>query len=194
MEDLNPCIINVMTSWAVNYKGRFVCIIFLVVFILNILDMTEIQNDSQDGTVQSGNASKNPFTCKETVSQLSEGLMSQYSTDLARVKTQIDELIKGQSSLIEKLESENARFAITQETYDLQETFTKVKHYHTKLESIKKEMAQIHERTAKVKKRAMKLQHNCQKEALMREQRKEEQLQREQQLIAKPGVSRKSKP
>ncbi|XP_046403449.1 biogenesis of lysosome-related organelles complex 1 subunit 6-like [Ischnura elegans] len=142
--------------------------------------------------VQNSESSECPFTSEHTTEKLTVGLLSHYQPDLTRVKSKLDELTKKQVSLIEKLAVENNRLTACQETYNVQDVFTKLKLYQNKLILIKKEMSHIHERTAKVKKRALKLQQVCQKEALMREQRKEEQLQREQMLIAKPGPSRRS--
>ncbi|XP_071452230.1 biogenesis of lysosome-related organelles complex 1 subunit 6 [Hetaerina americana] len=151
-------------------------------------DALSFENDD----ITSSDTTECPFTSEHTVEKLTVGLISHYQPDLSRVKTKLDELTKKQVSLIEKLAVENDRLSACQEKYNVQEVFTKLKHYQNKLILIKKEMSHIHERTAKVKKRALKLQQVCQKEALMREQRKEEQLQREQMLIAKPGPSRKS--
>ncbi|KAF6128991.1 biogenesis of lysosomal organelles complex 1 subunit 6 [Phyllostomus discolor] len=65
--------------------------------------------------------------------------------------------------------------------------FTEAKHYHTKLVNIRKEMLMLHEKTSKLKKRALKLQQKRQKEELEREQQREKEFEREKQLTAKPA-------
>ncbi|KAG7232619.1 hypothetical protein INR49_008320 [Caranx melampygus] len=70
---------------------------------------------------------------------------------------------------------------------DLNSLFTEAKVYHNKLVNIRKEMIMLHEKTTKLKKRALKLQQQKQKEALEKEQQREKELERERQLIAKPA-------
>lgn len=65
--------------------------------------------------------------------------------------------------------------------------FTEAKHYHAKLVNIRKEMLMLHEKTSKLKKRALKLQQKRQREELEREQQREREFEREKQLTAKPA-------
>ncbi|PSN52988.1 Biogenesis of lysosome-related organelles complex 1 subunit 6 [Blattella germanica] len=118
-------------------------------------------------------------------SKLAEGLLSLYEPDLKRVKQQLDELTKKQGTLVSQLQEENARFNNIQTSDDLQQMFITVKLYQSKLIAIKKEMAHLHDRATKLKKRALKLQQAKQKQALQRES----QIQREADLIAKPQTS-----
>ncbi|XP_067003334.2 biogenesis of lysosome-related organelles complex 1 subunit 6 [Anabrus simplex] len=126
------------------------------------------------------------------VNKLATGLLGLYQPELKKVKQQLDELTKKQGSLIGQLQEENKRFADVQASDELQQMFTMVKHYQGRLTAVKKEMTQLHERTAKLKKRAMKLQQLKQKEALHRQHQKELQLQREEELIAKPSSTNQS--
>ncbi|XP_021920330.1 biogenesis of lysosome-related organelles complex 1 subunit 6-like isoform X2 [Zootermopsis nevadensis] len=96
---------------------------------------------------------------------------------------------KKQTSLIDKLQDENRRFNNVQTSEELQQMFTTVKLYQTKLVTIKKEMMQLYDRATKLKTRALKLQQTKQKAALHRQQQRELQLQRETDLIAKPSSS-----
>jgi hypothetical protein len=123
------------------------------------------------------------------VNKLTVGLLALYEPQLKKVKQQLDELTKKQISLIDQLKEENCRFINVQTSDDLQQMFSMVKLYQTKLVVIKKEMLQLHERSTKLKKRALKLQQTKQKAALHREQQRELQLQRETSLIAKPVSS-----
>lgn len=70
---------------------------------------------------------------------------------------------------------------------DINALFTEAKHYHAKLVNIRKEMLMLHEKTSKLKKRALKLQQKRQKEELEREQQREKEFEREKQLTAKPA-------
>ncbi|EFX74033.1 hypothetical protein DAPPUDRAFT_231329 [Daphnia pulex] len=67
------------------------------------------------------------------------------------------------------------------------EMVTQTKIYQNKLLSLQKEMADLSERSQKIKKRALKLQQSKQHEALLREQAKDRELEREKQLIARPA-------
>ncbi|XP_023725195.1 biogenesis of lysosome-related organelles complex 1 subunit 6 isoform X2 [Cryptotermes secundus] len=123
------------------------------------------------------------------VSKPAEGLVTLYQAKLKKVRQQLDELTKKQTSLISQLEDENRRFTNVETLEDLQQTFVVLKLYQTKLVAIKKEMIQLHDRATKLKKRALKLQQTKQKAALHREHQRELQLQRETDLIAKPSSS-----
>lgn len=127
------------------------------------------------------------------VNKLAVGLLALYEPQLKKVKQQLDELTKKQTSLIDQLEDENRRFTNVQTSEDLQQMFMMVKLYQTKLVVIKKEMLQFHDRATKLKKRALRLQQTKQKAALHREQQRELQLQRETDLIAKPPSSSSEK-
>ncbi|KDR19214.1 Pallidin [Zootermopsis nevadensis] len=125
----------------------------------------------------------------DDVSKLAVGLLALYQPELKKVKQQLDELTKKQTSLIDKLQDENRRFNNVQTSEELQQMFTTVKLYQTKLVTIKKEMMQLYDRATKLKTRALKLQQTKQKAALHRQQQRELQLQRETDLIAKPSSS-----
>ncbi|PNF41183.1 hypothetical protein B7P43_G01437 [Cryptotermes secundus] len=128
------------------------------------------------------------------VSKPAEGLVTLYQAKLKKVRQQLDELTKKQTSLISQLEDENRRFTNVETLEDLQQTFVVLKLYQTKLVAIKKEMIQLHDRATKLKKRALKLQQTKQKAALHREHQRELQLQRETDLIAKPSSSHENNP
>lgn len=83
------------------------------------------------------------------------------------------------------MQIENKKLQETFESVNLNEMFQTIKVYQGKLTLMKKEMALIHERTFKLKKRASRLQQVKQKEAL----NKEQEIRREQELIGKPAVN-----
>ncbi|XP_023240328.1 biogenesis of lysosome-related organelles complex 1 subunit 6 isoform X2 [Centruroides vittatus] len=122
---------------------------------------------------------------KDAINKLSSGLLSIYVDNLQNTASNLTELTRNQSILIETIQQENTRFTECTNLYHLDDLFARAKHYHLKLQNIKKEMSVLHERTNKLKKRALKLQQQKQKEALQREQQKERLLEYEKQLIPK---------
>uniref|UniRef100_A0A3B3Q1Z8 Biogenesis of lysosomal organelles complex-1, subunit 6, pallidin n=1 Tax=Paramormyrops kingsleyae TaxID=1676925 RepID=A0A3B3Q1Z8_9TELE len=89
--------------------------------------------------------------------------------------------------LLETVEQEIAKFKDCNSLLDINSLFTEAKIYHNKLVNIRKEMLVLHERTTKLKKRALKLQQQKQRDALEKEQQHEKELERERQLTAKPA-------
>ncbi|GFY03801.1 hypothetical protein TNCV_1195811 [Trichonephila clavipes] len=66
-----------------------------------------------------------------------------------------------------------------------QKDFMRIKLYHQKVLLLKKDMLTIHDRTSKLKKRAMKLQQQKQKEALQKELQRDREIERDKQLAPK---------
>uniref|UniRef100_A0A3P9MPV7 Biogenesis of lysosome-related organelles complex 1 subunit 6 n=1 Tax=Oryzias latipes TaxID=8090 RepID=A0A3P9MPV7_ORYLA len=94
---------------------------------------------------------------------------------------------QNQIVLLDTLDQEVTKFRECNTLQDLNSLFTEAKVYHHKLVNIRKEMIMLHEKTTKLKKRALKLQQQKQKEVLEKEQQREKELERERQLIAKPA-------
>uniref|UniRef100_A0A8D3CSD4 Biogenesis of lysosomal organelles complex-1, subunit 6, pallidin n=1 Tax=Scophthalmus maximus TaxID=52904 RepID=A0A8D3CSD4_SCOMX len=94
---------------------------------------------------------------------------------------------QNQLILLDTLDQEVTKFRECNALPDLNSLFTEAKVYHNKLVNIRKEMIVLHDRTTKLKKRALKLQQQKQKEALEKEQQREKELERERQLVAKPA-------
>uniref|UniRef100_A0A8C5VD80 Biosis of lysosomal organelles complex 1 subunit 6 n=1 Tax=Microcebus murinus TaxID=30608 RepID=A0A8C5VD80_MICMU len=95
--------------------------------------------------------------------------------------------IQNQVVLLDTLEQEISKFKECHSMLDINALFTEAKHYHAKLVNIRKEMLMLHEKTSKLKKRALKLQQKRQKEELEREQQREKEFEREKQLTARPA-------
>ncbi|KAM8877152.1 biogenesis of lysosome-related organelles complex 1 subunit 6 isoform 2-T4 [Synchiropus picturatus] len=131
--------------------------------------------------------SREEYVDKEAVYKLTEGLLSHYLPDLQKSKETLQELTQNQVILLDTLDQEVTKFKECNALLDLNSLFTEAKAYHHKLVNIRKEMIVIHERTTKLKKRALKLQQQKQKEALEKEQQREKEMERERQLIAKPA-------
>ncbi|XP_072550914.1 biogenesis of lysosome-related organelles complex 1 subunit 6 [Salminus brasiliensis] len=124
---------------------------------------------------------------EESVEKLTEGLITHYLPQLHTSKHALQELTQNQVILLETLDQEITKFRECNSMVDLNSLFTEAKLYHNKLVNIRKEMITLHDKTSKLKKRALKLQQQRQREALEREQQKERELERERQLIAKPA-------
>ncbi|XP_049952868.1 biogenesis of lysosome-related organelles complex 1 subunit 6-like isoform X3 [Schistocerca serialis cubense] len=117
---------------------------------------------SHDENVSASVVESRNFVDDDGINKLTVGLLSLYELDLVKAKGQLDELTKKQMSVITQLQDENEKLNKMQCTNDLQEM-----------------------------KRAMKLQQIKQKEALQRQHQRELQIQREQELIAKPLAAQK---
>lgn len=117
--------------------------------------------------------------------KLAEGLLSICQPPLEQVRKELFELTSKQEALLAQMQLENKKIHETFEDIDLNDMFAAVKVYQGKLALIRKEMINIHERTYKLKKRALRLQQIKQKEALNKEQQREQELRREQELIGR---------
>ncbi|KAL8197257.1 UNVERIFIED_CONTAM: biogenesis of lysosome- organelles complex 1 subunit 6 [Gekko kuhli] len=124
---------------------------------------------------------------KKAVEQLAEGLISHYLPDLQRSKLALKELTQNQEVLLETLQQEISKFKECNSVLDINMLFSEAKYYHNKLVNVRKEMMMLHDKTSKLKKRALRLQQKRQKEELEREQQREKELEREKQLTAKPA-------
>lgn len=127
------------------------------------------------------------YVDQAALEKLTDGLLSHYLPDLQSSKQALQELTQNQVILLETMDQEVTKFRECNSLLDLNSLFTEAKVYHNKLVNIRKEMMMLHEKTTKLKKRALKLQQHKQKEALEKEQQREKELERERQLIAKPA-------
>ncbi|GJQ79229.1 hypothetical protein Trydic_g5473 [Trypoxylus dichotomus] len=94
---------------------------------------------------------------EETISSLTLGSSELFILPLINIEEQISELMKKQQMLIKQLHNENLKLAWSQNSLELQEIYTTIKLYDTKLNSLKRNMKLLHERTIKLKKRTSKL-------------------------------------
>lgn len=146
-------------------------------------DLQLAQQDSLEGSAPV----ENVFVDKKAVVKLTEGLLSHYLPDLQNSKRALQELTQNQLVLLDTLDQEVTKFRDCNTLLDLNSLFVEAKVYHNKLVNIRKEMIMLHEKTTKLKKRALKLQQQKQREELEKEQQREKELERERQLIAKPA-------
>ncbi|XP_062280861.1 biogenesis of lysosome-related organelles complex 1 subunit 6 [Scomber scombrus] len=148
-------------------------------------DLQLVQQESV--RLESSAPVENVFVDRKAVDKLTEGLLSHYLPDLQNSKRALQELTQNQLILLDTLDQEVTKFRECNALLDLNSLFTEAKIYHNKLVNIRKEMIMLHEKTTKLKKRALKLQQHKQKEELEKEQQREKELERERQLIAKPA-------
>ncbi|CAG5073141.1 Similar to BLOC1S6: Biogenesis of lysosome-related organelles complex 1 subunit 6 (Bos taurus) [Cotesia congregata] len=120
------------------------------------------------------------------IDNLAQGLLDTYKPPLEQVGNELQEILNKQEILDNKMQVENQHLTATAEDDECAAMYITVQAYQEKLSRIKREMALIHERTTKLKKRAIYLQQVKQKQALAKEQKREEELRREQELIGKP--------
>uniref|UniRef100_A0A3B3VFP4 Biogenesis of lysosomal organelles complex-1, subunit 6, pallidin n=1 Tax=Poecilia latipinna TaxID=48699 RepID=A0A3B3VFP4_9TELE len=137
--------------------------------------------------LQSSTPAENVCVNQRAVDKLTEGFLSHYLPDLQNSKRALQELTQNQLILLDTLDQEITKFRECNTLLDLNSLFTEAKIYQNKLVNIRKEMIMLHEKTTKLKKRALKLQQQKQKELLEKEQQRERELERERQLIAKPA-------
>ncbi|KAM5172173.1 biogenesis of lysosome-related organelles complex 1 subunit 6 isoform 1-T1 [Mantella aurantiaca] len=123
----------------------------------------------------------------KAVEQLSEGLIAHYLPNLQNSKLALQELTQNQVVLLDTLDQEISKFKECNSVLDINALFSEAKYYHNKLVTIRKEMMLLHEKSSKLKKRALKLQQKKQEENLKQEQQRERELEREKQLTAKPA-------
>ncbi|XP_008308738.1 biogenesis of lysosome-related organelles complex 1 subunit 6 [Cynoglossus semilaevis] len=148
----------------------------------------DLQLPPQDSThLQLSGPEDVPVVDKKAVERLTEGFLSYYLPDLQNSKRALQELTQNQLILLDTLDQEVTKFRECNTIHDLNLLFTEAKVYHNKLVTIRKEMIMLHDKTTKLKKRALKLQQQKQREALEKEQQREKELERERQLIAKPA-------
>ncbi|KAL3993252.1 glutamate receptor ionotropic, NMDA 2B [Sarotherodon galilaeus] len=148
----------------------------------------DLQSVQQESLHLDGSAPvENVYVDKKAVDKLTEGFLTHYLPDLQNSKRALQELTQNQLVLLDTLDQEVTKFRECNALLDLNSLFTEAKMYHNKLVNIRKEMIMLHEKTTKLKKRALKLQQQKQKEALEKEQQREKELERERQLIAKPA-------
>ncbi|XP_031829553.1 biogenesis of lysosomal organelles complex 1 subunit pallidin isoform X1 [Nomia melanderi] len=152
-------------------------------------DIEETEAKKVQSQIEKHDIEEDQQDFSEAAKKLAEGLLSIYQSPLEQVHRELNEITSKQETLFNQMQAENEKLQEIFDDVDLNEMFQTIKVYQGKLTFIKKEMASIHERTFKLKKRALRLQQVKQKEALNREQQREQESQREQDLIGKPVVS-----
>ncbi|XP_037080576.1 biogenesis of lysosome-related organelles complex 1 subunit 6-like [Pollicipes pollicipes] len=116
---------------------------------------------------------------------LGKGLLDIYQPALEDSKDHIDELLNGQNRLINLMQQENGRFKECEYTYNIAELLQQVRTYHGKLTRIKKQTNSIQEKSAKLKRRSVRLKEQTEARAERARLDRIRARQREEQLVAK---------
>ncbi|CAH1372273.1 unnamed protein product [Tenebrio molitor] len=119
---------------------------------------------------------------------LTKGLINIYEPGLSQAEKMLKELTEKESMLLDQIHNENLNLSETQHSNDLTEMFNRVEVYQAKLTNIKKEMKNLHDKSVKLKKRALKIQQFKEKQEYIKQQ-KEAELKTEQDLIPKTSSS-----
>ncbi|XP_025080776.1 biogenesis of lysosome-related organelles complex 1 subunit 6-like isoform X2 [Pomacea canaliculata] len=119
------------------------------------------------------------------IHSLSSAFASQVLPSLEKAKSSISEIVSNQQVIIDTLEQENSKFKECTAFNELTITMLKARDYYNKLVTVKKDMSSLHDRAIKLKRRALKLQQQKQKEELQRAHQLEKELERDQMLTAK---------
>ncbi|KAK8722099.1 hypothetical protein OTU49_012481 [Cherax quadricarinatus] len=107
--------------------------------------------------------------------------------NIQEMEGKLKELLQNQEVLTEGLRGENERFREAVATFNLPALFAEVSVYTKKLAYLKEEMCNITDRTARLKRRALRLQQQQQQKALNQEQQRAQLAEREKHLIARPA-------
>ncbi|KAJ3629376.1 hypothetical protein MTP99_013772 [Tenebrio molitor] len=119
---------------------------------------------------------------------LTKGLINIYEPGLSQAEKMLKELTEKESMLLDQIHNENLNLSETQHSNDLTEMFNRIEVYQAKLTNIKKEMKNLHDKSVKLKKRALKIQQFKEKQEYIKQQ-KEAELKTEQDLIPKTSSS-----
>ncbi|XP_043484300.1 biogenesis of lysosome-related organelles complex 1 subunit 6-like [Leptopilina heterotoma] len=125
---------------------------------------------------------------QKAAEELTQGLLNIYQPPLEQLEKELKELTTKQETLLHEMQNENKKINDVEGEPSINEIFSMINTYQTKLASLKSDMVSIHERTSKLKNRALRLQKTKQKEAVLKEQKREQELRREQELIGKPKI------
>ncbi|XP_055873329.1 biogenesis of lysosome-related organelles complex 1 subunit 6-like isoform X2 [Biomphalaria glabrata] len=141
----------------------------------------EIESTKPDGEANEADVSID----SHTIQLLTDGFMAKFLPSLQKAKSTIDQIKNSQSVLIETVSQEISKFTECHALKDLDKTMAKAKLYQSKLMKLRKEMTNLHEKSRKLKKRALKLQQQKQKEELTRAHNLEKEYEKERMLTAR---------
>jgi len=126
---------------------------------------------------------------EESVHLLSSSFTALFGAPLKQIRAKLDELQRSQAALINTVHNENIRFENIPELENIHNVFAKVILYQSKLVQLKKDILNINERVAKLKKRSTALQQKKINSELSQAEKIDKVLQKEKELMAKPAKS-----
>ncbi|XP_045214193.2 biogenesis of lysosome-related organelles complex 1 subunit 6-like [Mercenaria mercenaria] len=137
--------------------------------------------DSADELEQSDEVEVDPAV----IEKLTHGVLEMFLPNLQKAKGSLNEVLHNQEVLIETVQQENSKFTESASMKQLIETMQEAKAYHGKLVNLKREMNSLMDKSTKLKRRAVKLQQEKQKEELRKAVQQEREQERERMLTAK---------
>ncbi|XP_059145568.1 biogenesis of lysosome-related organelles complex 1 subunit 6-like isoform X3 [Physella acuta] len=166
----------------------------------NLKDPAEPTADTEKGSVKSSDKDVAHDSNKQTstaditidpaiIQSLTDGFVTKFLPSLQKSRAAIDQIKSSQNVLIETVQQENNKFVDCPALIDLEKTMSKAKLYHSKLIKLRKDMTNLHEKAKKLKKRAVKLQQQKQKEELTRAHVLEKEMEKERMLTARVATS-----
>ncbi|KAK3734398.1 hypothetical protein RRG08_065767 [Elysia crispata] len=120
---------------------------------------------------------------------LTSGFVERFLPGLRKSQTTIEQIRSSQDVLLDTVEQEISKFRDCKAVKDVEDTMVKARHYHNKLLRLRREMTNLHEKSRKLKKRALKLQQQKQTEELTRAHTIESELEKERMLTARLATS-----
>ncbi|RUS86690.1 hypothetical protein EGW08_005564 [Elysia chlorotica] len=123
------------------------------------------------------------------VELLTSGFVERFLPGLRKSQAAIDQIRTSQGVLLDTVQQEIAKFRDCNAVKDVEDTMVKARHYHNKLLRLRREMTNLHEKSRKLKKRALKLQQQKQTEELTRAHTREHELEAERMLTARLATS-----
>ena len=122
------------------------------------------------------------------VSLCSQSVLNHYGVTFGCLGVTLDKLNTRQEILTVAVQKEGERINEGRAKYGVDHMLTLTNIYKNKLVKLKEDMQVLTERSAKLRKRAARLQEEKQKEAMDREAKRDKARQREKELIAKPAA------
>ena len=123
----------------------------------------------------------------EAIALCSTGITSHYSLTFKKLASDLERLNTAQEILTIDVKTESERLREAAGGHGLSGMVETTARYQQKLAKLQGDMSALTERSAKLRKRAARLQDEKQKEALRRENKRVMDLERENELIAKPA-------
>ena len=133
------------------------------------------------------------FYSEESLSKLKDGILSITIPETEKAEAKVKEVIRSQDVVRESIQQELVQLEEYKLTDDIGKIFVDVKRYHAKLTNIKKDMHTLQDKSAKLKRKAQRLQIQKQKEELHKAHQKEKQLELEREITAKPAAEYSTK-
>eukprot|EP00730_Choanoeca_flexa_P011602 TRINITY_DN27232_c0_g1_i1.p1 TRINITY_DN27232_c0_g1~~TRINITY_DN27232_c0_g1_i1.p1 ORF type:complete len:187 (+),score=51.79 TRINITY_DN27232_c0_g1_i1:44-604(+) len=128
-----------------------------------------------------------PLINDKTISLLSQGFQESFSATQDTIQTQLAEVSTAQKELLALVESHAEPLCSNRSLKEVEEILSKVPAYTAKLTQVRKDMLALHERSSKLKKRALKAKDAHDQKLQNESKAREKQQAKEDALIAQPA-------